>query len=178
MQSKLVAIRPVLSQDLDMLLRFRLEPGLIGPNWYGHRDSGELARRLNQDGWLGESDSRMTVTADDVPAGFVAWAKVTQGNGYYWGIGISLLPEYRGLGVGSTAQRLLCAYLFEHSPAGRIEALTQPENRVEQRILERFGFRHEGTLRNAEFRGGDWRDVLIYGLLRDDFVPDATVQPA
>ncbi|WBB96661.1 MULTISPECIES: GNAT family protein [unclassified Solwaraspora] len=169
MDAKPVAIRPILDRDLDALLRFRLEPGLIGPNWYGHRDSGELARRLQQDGWLGEDDSRMTVTVDDEPAGFVAWAKVSQGNGCYWGIGISLLPEYRGHGVGSAAQRLLCAYLFEHSAAPRIEAVTQPENVVEQRILERLGFRHEGTLRSAEFRGGCWRDVMIYGLLRDDF---------
>ncbi|MFV2022129.1 GNAT family N-acetyltransferase [Micromonospora sp. LOL_023] len=33
---------------------------------------------------------------------------------------------------------------------------------MEQRILERLGFRHEGTLRSAEFRGGRWRDVMIY----------------
>ncbi|WP_434739634.1 GNAT family N-acetyltransferase [Micromonospora sp. SH-82] len=166
-----VALRPILVEDLDVLLRFRLEAGLIGPNWYGHRDSGELRRRLDTDGWLGAEDSRMTVTADGAAVGFVAWAAVSQGNGTYWSIGISLVPEARGRGVGLLAQRLLCDYLFDHSPVVRIEAVTQPENEAEQRILERIGFVLEGTLRSAEFRQGRWRDVHVYGLLRSEYRP-------
>ena len=33
---------------------------------------------------------------------------------------------------------------------------------------ERAGFRREGVLRGARFREGDWRDMLMYGLLRTD----------
>jgi RimJ/RimL family protein N-acetyltransferase len=36
---------------------------------------------------------------------------------------------------------------------------TEAENAAERRALERAGFIHEGTLRKAVFRDGDWRDT-------------------
>ncbi|WP_237330262.1 GNAT family N-acetyltransferase [Streptomyces sp. BA2] len=54
---------------------------------------------------------------------------------YYWTIGIRLLPEARGRGVGARAQRLLVRYLFAHTPVTRIEADTEAENTAERRAL-------------------------------------------
>lgn len=164
-----VALRPVQEQDLDFLARFSVEPGLIGPNWYGFRDAGRLRRRWETDGYLGADDGQLIVTVDGATVGFVAWSTMGHGAGRYRSIGIVLVPQWRGRTVGSTAQRLLCDYLFAHAPIQRIEAGTQPDNIAEQRALEGIGFRREGTLRSAEFRDGDWRDVIIYGLVRGDF---------
>ncbi|MGQ0629574.1 MAG: GNAT family N-acetyltransferase [Sporichthyaceae bacterium] len=81
-------------------------------------------------------------------------------------LGIWLLPEHRGRGVGTTAQRLLVDYLFAHTPAHRLEATTEPDNVAEQRALERCGFQREGVIRANAFRRGAWRDSVVYGLLR------------
>jgi len=162
--------------DLAMFRRFAVEPGLIGPNWYGFRDPDASRRRFETDGFLGTEDSRLVVCADGETAGFVGWHSQTYAVGKCWNIGIVLLPEWRGRGVGWRAQAMLCDYLFQHSPLVRIEATTQPNNVAEQRALGKAGFTREGVLRSAEFRDGDYRDVWVYSRLRSDPPPslDAT----
>jgi ribosomal-protein-alanine N-acetyltransferase len=63
---------------------------------------------------------------------------------------------------------LLLRYLYESFPTERIMAVTNCENIPSQRVLEGLGFRREGVLRRAMFRGGCWSDALIYGLLRGE----------
>ena len=166
-----IQLRPVRESDLDFLCRFDVEPGLIGPNWYGFRDTGRQHRRLQADGWLGEEDGKLIVAVGDQVVGFVGWSPAGHGAGRYRTIGVVLLPEWRGRGVGTQAQFLLCRYLFTHTPVQRVEAGTQPENEAEQRALEKIGFRREGLLRAAEFRNGAWCDVVVFGLLRTELPP-------
>jgi RimJ/RimL family protein N-acetyltransferase len=163
-----VRLRPVVEGDLAMFRRFATEPGLAGPAWTGYHEPNGPARRFAQDGYLGAEDGRLMVEADETAAGYVSWEATGSGWSRYWSIGIILLPEWRGRGVGWRAQTLLCDYLFANSAAPRIEARTQPENIPEQKALEKVGFLSEGILRSAEFRDGAWRDVLVYGKLRGD----------
>jgi [ribosomal protein S5]-alanine N-acetyltransferase len=83
-------------------------------------------------------------------------------------VGLALLPEYRGWGLGTAAQRLLVDYLFRFTSVHRVEACTDAENLAEQKALERIGFTREGVMRAAAFRNGTWRDLVIYARLRDD----------
>jgi len=168
-----VQLRPVEESDLDFLYRFDLEPGLIGPNWYGFRDAARQCRRFETDGWLGEEDGKLMVAVDGQVAGFVGWSACGHGAGRYRAIGVVLLPECRGRGVGTQAQHLLCRYLFTHTAVHRIEAGTQPENEAEQRVLQKIGFCREGVLRGAEFRDGSWRDIVVFGLLRGELLESA-----
>jgi [ribosomal protein S5]-alanine N-acetyltransferase len=102
----------------------------------------------------------------------VSWGSRLLGNaGPCFEIGIALLPDFRGRGIGTYAQILLADYLFAHHPVQRIQAGTHPENAAEQRSLVKAGFQFEGRLRAAEFRAGQWRDGLMYSRVRDDPAP-------
>ena len=83
-------------------------------------------------------------------------------------IGIALFPEHRGHGIGTEAQRQLVRYLFEVTPAHRIQAGTEADNLAEQRALEKVGFAREGVMKGLYFRAGRCRDSVLYGLTRDD----------
>jgi len=103
--------------------------------------------------------------------GGVSWHAVDYGGTVgcsAWNIGIGLLPDARGRGIGTLAQRLLAEHLFASTPLDRVEASTDVDNIAEQKALERAGFRREGTLRGAQLRGGVRRDLAHYGLLRTD----------
>jgi RimJ/RimL family protein N-acetyltransferase len=106
--------------------------------------------------------------------GFVSWYKVpsTPGYYYYWNIGIALLPEARGKGYGTQAQRMLAEYLFAHTTVQRIEAATEAGNVAEQRSLEKAGFTREGVHRSTGWRDGAYRDEVWYSLLRSDLTAD------
>ncbi|GAA3126151.1 RimJ/RimL family protein N-acetyltransferase [Kribbella aluminosa] len=168
-----VTLRPVVEDDLPLFQRFAVEPGLIGLDWNGYRDPQSPVRRFAEDGFLGKEDGRLTVRTGSETAGFVSWHSGSfDGRTPYWEIGIALLPEYRGRGIGWRAQATLTAYLFEHTPVQRIQAATHPENIAEQKSLEKAGFRLEGVIRGCEFRAGKLRDGYLYSRLRDDPEPE------
>ena len=164
-----IELRPVNEGDLGLFQRFAVEPGLIGLDWGGFRDAQAPGRRYADDGYLGAEDGRLMVVVEDENAGFVSYRSGSfDGKTKYWEIGIALLPEYRGRGVGWRAQAMLTDYLFEHTPVVRIQAATHPENVAEQKSLEKAGFRLEGVIRACEFRAGNYRDGYLYSRLRDD----------
>lgn len=84
-------------------------------------------------------------------------------------VGIGLLAAARGKGYAPEALRLLVVYGFGMLGLERIEASTLDVNIPAQRTLERVGFRPEGRQRGAVYIGGQRRDRLLYGLLRDEF---------
>ena len=45
------------------------------------------------------------------------------------------LPEHRGRGIGTAAQRLVAEHLFAHTTVHRLEAVTETINIAEQRAL-------------------------------------------
>jgi len=110
-----IRLRAVTAEDVNLFRRLATEPGLVGPNWYGFRDAEAAQRRFDTDGWLGPEDGRLMVAVADDTAGLVSWFATGVALTKYWNIGISLLPEWRGRGVGWRAQALLCDYLFAHT---------------------------------------------------------------
>ena len=170
-----ITLRPVAEADRGTFRRFMVEPGLIGLDWPGFRDPKVVQRRFDTDSYLGEDNGRLIVdvAARTVPgrelAGLVSYQKRYYGaQSFCWEIGIALLPEWRGQGIGWRAQSLFCSYLFDNTPVQRIEARTHAENAAEQRSLEKAGFTLEGVIRAGEFRAGQWRDGRLYSRLRTD----------
>ena len=109
------------------------------------------------------------VVNDDEVLGAVSWRRRhTAPPSHCWALGIGLFPRARGRGYGTQAHRLLAGYLFAHTTVHRIEAATETGNIAEQKALERAGFRREGVLRGTRWRGGEWRDEALHGLLRTD----------
>jgi RimJ/RimL family protein N-acetyltransferase len=168
-----IRLRPVGEADLGMFRRFAIEPGLIGLDWPGFRDPQAIQRRFDTDSYLGDDNGRLMVdvAADSepgwTPVGLVSYRKRYYGAQVFcWEIGIALLPERRGQGIGWRAQAIFCSYLFENTPVQRIEASTHAVNAAEQRSLEKAGFSLEGILRAAEYRAGQWRDGYLYSRLR------------
>jgi len=78
----------------------------------------------------------------------------------------------RGRGYGREAVGLLVRHLFATETLERVGATCDVENVPSYRLLERLGFRREGTLRAALFHHGRWHDVYVYGLTRGELPPD------
>lgn len=167
-----LCLRPFREQDLAFLDLLSAEPETTGPYvWAGFRDPYGRRRRWQTDGYLGADSGALAVVLDATEvAGIASWTTNDRGGpaGGCYEIGIALLPGHRGHGLGTAAQRLLVHHLFDCTLAHRLEAQTDSDNVAEQAALERIGFRREGVLRDARFRQGAWRDMVVYGLLRSD----------
>jgi RimJ/RimL family protein N-acetyltransferase len=80
-------------------------------------------------------------------------------------IGISLLPAFRGRGLGADAVRVLCRYGFAIRGLHRLQAETLATNNAMIQAANRTGFTREGTLRRAAWVDGEFVDEVILGLL-------------
>lgn len=168
-----VRLRAVTADDVPLLESWRGSPELEGEfNDFGRPGPGTSVRqRVTEGTAVGAEGGQLVVEADGVPIGTVSWHRVRYGpNPESWclNIGIALVPSGRGHGHGSAAQRMLADYLFATTSVNRVEASTDVANVAEQRALERAGFTREGIIRGAQFRRGQWHDLVGYARLRED----------
>jgi RimJ/RimL family protein N-acetyltransferase len=179
-----VTLRPVREDDLSVLEALTWDPDTAGEfAQFGWFDPGLWRRRWAADEMIGADGGVLMVLSGEMTLGLVNWRRQPcTPAAYYWEIGVALLPQARGRGHGTEAQRLLARYLFAHTPVNRVEARTETGNVAEQRALEKAGFTREGVLRGCGWRDGAWRDGVIYGLIRADLPtpadPSASTDPS
>jgi len=86
-------------------------------------------------------------------------------------IGFTIASEHQGHGYATEAADLLVGYLFGGRGKHRIAASCDARNGASAAVLERLGMRREGHLRESTWANGEWTDVLLYGLLHDEWNP-------
>ncbi len=77
----------------------------------------------------------------------------------------TVAPGHRGEGYATDAARLVTDHAADYLRLHRVAARVFATNDAGQRVLEKAGFEHEGREREAAYHAGDYRDVLVYGLL-------------
>ena len=127
------------------------------------------------------SPYRMDLTAED--ADFFSVIDLgdedrLSGEALLWGVdlhnrnahvGLSILPEFRGRGLGTEVTKLLCYYGFAIRGLHRLQVDTLADNDAMIRAATRAGFAHEGTRRGGAWVDGQYVDEVILGLLRNDW---------
>lgn len=168
-----VDLRPIAEGDLAQLEAWEADPNYNGEyNSFGLRPAGSLRSAFAQHAFLNDDRGRLLVLNKTGEAvGDIGYRLVRHGGGLanrVYEIGLTVAPEHRGRGYGTEAQQLLVAYLFATYPIARVQATTDVTNVPEQRALERAGFTREGILRQAQFRGGSWHDLVMYSKVRGE----------
>ena len=69
-------------------------------------------------------------------------------------------------GYGTETVRLLARHVFQTLNLNRLYLRVYANNTRAIRAYEKAGFQHEGRLRQAEFRHGQYIDLLVMSLLR------------
>ncbi|KAL2818032.1 acyl-CoA N-acyltransferase [Aspergillus granulosus] len=87
-------------------------------------------------------------------------------------VGYWIGEEYWGRGIASEALEVFTGWAFaaqELKHVGRLEAEVFEGNGGSCKVLEKAGFVLEGRRRRAVEKGGVVLDVLVYGLLKEEF---------
>jgi RimJ/RimL family protein N-acetyltransferase len=74
-----------------------------------------------------------------------------------------------GKGYGTEAMLLLLTYAFDHLRLHRVNSAALAENARSIRMHEKCGFVREGVRRQVIFRFGRWIDVVLFGILAEEF---------
>lgn len=174
-------------------MTFSLETERLLLRWMTSDDAADLAERRSDplvaqyQSWiapysLAQAQSLIeTVTAHDEPV-IGEWAQpviVRREDGQTVGdlavrigedghsaeIGYTLHRWAWGNGYATEAAAALVDYLIRDRHVHRVTAMTDPGNSASQRLLERLGFTHEGTLRESFTKGEETHDDMVFGLL-------------
>ena len=80
---------------------------------------------------------------------------------------ITAKEQSKGYGLG--ALEAIIEYGFNRLNLYRLEAEVVESNTASIKLLQRTGFTREGCLRQAKFVNGTYKDLLRYGLLRNEY---------
>ena len=79
-------------------------------------------------------------------------------------IGYWISPTVAGKGITPIAVALATDYMFKVVHLHRIEIDIRPENKASLRVVEKLGFRFEGTKKGFIHINNDWRDHSVFAL--------------
>lgn len=84
-------------------------------------------------------------------------------------VGCVLHRVYWGMGLAAEALGAMISFGFERMGLNRIEGRCIAENTASARIMEKAGMAYEGTMRRREFMKGEYRDMKLYAILKDEY---------
>jgi RimJ/RimL family protein N-acetyltransferase len=79
-------------------------------------------------------------------------------------------PSYRRLGYGTQALKILLYFAFYDLNLNRIFLQVFQDNITALKVYSKIGFVKEGVLRQSAYIDGKYIDVIIMGILRDDYI--------
>jgi len=84
-------------------------------------------------------------------------------------IGIWLGIDYQGKGLGQDALKTLCRFIFDEMNIRKIKLTYFAFNQKGLKCYKKLGFKEEGILRKELFRFGEFHDIYIMGMFRNEF---------
>ena len=100
-----------------------------------------------------------------------AWGPSRSAKVGYW-----IDKQFAGRGIIPTVLAMAVDYCFNVAALHRLEAGVRPENVASRRVVEKLGFRDEGTRVREVHIDGAWRDHVCYAITAEDVPGGMSVQ--
>lgn len=177
---KRVYARALRVSDLPHLTAWAADPLLeemVGSELFqdfvqGHRRSATFIEALRRD----RTQVNMVIcTRDgDRPLGLVRLFNIHRRDGYAFLETIIADPRALRLGYGIEGSKLIAYWAIDVLKLRRLEAKVYPWNRLSINTMKRRHWKLEGVLREAVFHEGEYRDLLVFGILAHEIAANKT----
>ena len=165
----MIEIIPLSDEYIDILYKWENDEKLQRLTGENRKFSFTVFRELWYD--LMEQCKRcyFIITEDKIPVGFCNIYNIDKKNGnaeigYY-----IAYNDRRGRGVGKIFLSKLLNVAFSEKGLNKVYAKTFVNNRSNINFLRKFGFKKEGYLVKDRYENGKFEDIVIFGMLSDDF---------
>jgi len=165
-----VVLRPLRPSDVEPLWRARLDPLTWAQTTEAplFPETLEAMQTRYAERGTGDDDPQFAVEVDGVLAGraglFGIDALARLGE-----VGITLLPEHRGQGLGQDVLRVLLRYAFRSRNLRRVHLQSLSSNERALGAYRAVGFVEEGRLREHAWVEGAYEDMVLMAVLRADW---------
>ena len=166
-------LRPPTETDADDLVALMSDAHVLrywdAPPW---SDPGRVERFLSVSRQQAEEGTGARLVIEEGRDGtFLGWCTLQGWNHDHRraSLGYCLAAPAWGHGYATEAARALLTWAFATLDLNRVQAEVDTRNPASGRVLEKLGFRLEGTLREDCVVDGVVSDSWVYGLLRRDW---------
>ena len=172
--TKRLFLRKILLEDAESLFQYWSDPEVtkyLNVNTFTNMKQAYSMIRLLNSLYKRDVGIRwvMTIKKDNMvigTCGYNNWIKRSSRGE----IGYELGREYWGNGYATEAIEEIIKYGFKKMNLNRIEAFTVPEAISSIKLLEKFGFKKEGLLKEYGYWNGKVWDENIYALLKNNWI--------
>ena len=172
LETERLVLRALTPDDAAAIFAYASDPEVARYMvWEAHRSVGDteafmdltMGRYESGDapdwGMVYKGDGRLVGTS-----GFVGWEREHDRAE----VGYVLHRGYWGMGLAAEALGAMVSFGFGRMDLNRIEARCVAENTASARVMEKAGMSYEGTMRGRELLKGEYRDMKMYAILKDD----------
>jgi len=164
LKGKNVNLRIIEKEDLPLYVKWINDPAFFG-EYNPLEQTTKLEMEKDYDAAHPDRKRFFVEKKDGTKIGSVGVYPI----GDLWEIGFSLISGERRKGYGTEAVTMMVDYLFLSKDLVRIQATTDLRNTASQSLLEKVGFKREGVVRMSMFIHGEWRDMILYSILRNEW---------
>ena len=178
LETRRLHLREILTQDAEAIFAIRsdyevtrLNTGAAYTDMYQAHDLIDGMRRCYRE--RTELRWGVTLKPDDTVIGMIGYN--------YWNrqdrrasVGFDLLRAQWRKGIMSEALQVVLRFGFEHMNLNRIEADCSADNVASAGLLKKVGFQQEGVQRQQYHEGGVFYDLMLFGLLRREWIAAQT----
>lgn len=172
LRGKYVTLRPIEYEDLefirDLMNDPEMENTIIGWSWpIAKKDEEQwYANFHNSDKML----RYMIENSDGDVVGLTGLKDIDWKNGKVLGAGIRISKHAQSRGIATDAYATMIRYAFNELRLHRIESSAFEDNIASLRFLEKLGYVREGLQRECVYKNGKYHNVVLLGLLKEDFI--------
>lgn len=168
-------LRPFADADTDALFELHSSPIVLrywdAPPWSDRTRAERFITRCRQ---IAEEGTGTRLAVDRVGDGaFLGWCSLSRWNPDFRSasLGYCFKETAWGHGYATETARAVLQWALDTLDLNRVQAETDTRNAASARVLEKLGFRREGTLREDCIVNGEVSDSWVYGLIRRDWRP-------
>jgi RimJ/RimL family protein N-acetyltransferase len=168
LEGKTVNLRVVEKEDVTLLVDWWSNPEFWGEYFSPiQRTKAEMEKFFESNPL--EYRQFIIEKKDGTKIGGIAHFNVLAPYGKTVEMGYALLPRERGKGYCTEAAQIMVDYLFLSKDIACIQATTDIGNVASKKVLEKTGFQKEGTMRKRFFSNGEWKDTVMFSILREEW---------
>lgn len=160
-------VRPLAAADLPLVRGWRNHPDVRAVMFTTHEISADEHERWFAAASADPARHLLVYEADGVPTGFASLVRLRGSDVADWGFYLAPdAPRGSGAALGAAVLDHAFGPLALHKVCGQALA----SNAASIRLHDKLGFRREGQLREQHADGTRHHDVVVFGLLRAEWV--------
>ena len=179
-----ITLRPFAMDDAEALLGLRLKNRAFLTAFEPRRPTNAFTLSAQREQIASDEDAfaagrrfAFAICTHDALVGRVSLDNVVRGAWQNATLGYFVDHDHNGRGIATEAVRQAVDYAFTRAGLHRVQAGVMPRNVASIRVLEKVGFRYEGSSLRYLQINGLWEDHNIYAITSEEWGPGARSAP-